>query len=55
MARTSLYLIDPHQDWQGTAPTANVVVMRMEMMVMMEMMVVMVVVVVVRMLMISIT
>ena len=23
MARTSLYLIDPHQDWQGTAPTAN--------------------------------
>ena len=35
MARTSLYLIDPHQDWQGTAPTANVVVMMMEMMVMM--------------------
>ena len=50
MARTSLYLIDPHQDWQGTAPTANVVVMMMEMMVM-----IVVVVVVVRMLVISIT
>ena len=51
MARTSLYLIDPHQDWQGTAPTAIVVVMMMEMTVMM----VVVVVVVVRMLVISIT